>query len=94
MADLSEEFKKRIQSGVRVTFSIHAGGESFKFGAAGDPRLQLSSEMEMVIRKSGYISGRTFAVRSEAAAIDLPRTMVSSLRNRATEGKLIVEVEA
>jgi hypothetical protein len=94
LAELSEEFKKRVQSGFHITVSIQAGGESFRFGATGDHRLLLSSEVDMVIRKSGYICGRTLAVRSDAAAIDIPRAMVRSLRSRATEGKFIVEVEA
>ncbi len=93
LVDLSEEFRKAIQGGARVTFAIHVDDESFTFGATGDPRLQLSSENDVIIRKSDYICGRTLAVRSDAAAIDIPRRMVSSLRSRATEGKLILEVE-
>jgi hypothetical protein len=58
----------------------------------GDPELRLASPTEMVIRKSDYICGRTLAIRSEAAAIDLPRALVTLLRNRETEGRLTMEV--
>jgi len=91
-AGLSESFRRALRASVRITFIIEVDGVSFSFRAMGDPELRLTSPAEMVIRKSDYVCGRTLAVRSEAAAIDLPRAMVSSLRNRETVGRLTMEV--
>ncbi len=94
LLDLPERFRKRLQAGVAVTFTLDLSGESFSFRAEGDTRLGLLNRKEMVIRKSDYVCGRTLAVRSEAAAVDLPRSMVKMLRRRETEGELAMEVEA
>jgi hypothetical protein len=93
VADLSEGFRIGIRSGAPITFTISVGVESFSFRAVGDPRLELSSSKEMVIRRSEYACGRTLAVRADAASIDIPRTIISSLRSSATLGSLLMEVD-
>ncbi len=94
LVDLPEMFRRRLQAGVQVIFTIDVAGESFSFRAEGDRRLGLSNRKDVVIRKSGYVCGRTLAVRSEAAAVDLPRSMVRMLRRTEAEGELAMEVEA
>lgn len=93
LAGLSEEFKQALRATVRITFIIEIDGASFSFRAMGDPRLKLASPTDMVIRKSDYICERTLAIKSEAAAIDIPRAMITLLRNGDAEGKLRMEVE-
>lgn len=46
----------------------------------GDDNLSLLDERCMVVRKSGYVSPRTVAVRSDKAAIDIDRRIVRLLR--------------
>jgi hypothetical protein len=92
LAGLAEDFKRALRARVRITFVIEADGVSFSFRAMGDPELKLTSPTDMVIRKSDYICGRTLAIGSEAAAIDIPRGLISSLRKRETEGRLRMEV--
>ncbi len=94
LVDLPEKFRRRLQAGAAVVFTMNVAGESFRFRAEGDRRLGLSNWKDMVIRKSDYVCGRTLAVRSEAAAVDLPRRMVRMLRRSGTEGELAMEVEA
>lgn len=90
---LSEVLKSALRSKLaRVTVRISAGGESFEFSANGDEGLELSHPSEIVIRKSRFISGRTLAVGASAAAVDLPRSMVSKLKNPLTVGRLEIEV--
>ncbi len=76
----------------RVTLRILVGSRSFEVWAAGDPRLELSHPHDMVIRRSEFVSDRTLAVRSSAAAKDVPRDMVRMLRDPDTVGRLELEV--
>ena len=75
-----------------VTIRLVVGTLSFSIRASGDPRLQLSHEHDMVIRRSDFISDRTLAIRADSAAKDIPREMVNLLRNPTTVGRLEIEV--
>ena len=57
--------------------------------AEGNP--DFSSDREIVIRKSEYRDSRTFAIRANKAAIDLPRGFVNSIKARDREFKIILE---
>ncbi len=76
----------------RVTIRLLVGSHSFELRAVGDPRLELSHPCDIVIRKSEFFSDRTLAVRSSAAAKDLPRDLVRMLKNPDTVGRLDLEV--
>ena len=93
-AGLSEALKgalKRDQA--MVTLRISAGGETFEISAREARALELSHPLDIVIRKSGFTSNRTLAVGASAAAVDIPRSIVSKLKNPLTTGVLEVEVE-
>jgi len=93
-AGLSDGLKSALRSaGARVKIRISAGGESFEFEAEGDPGLQLSHHEDIVIRRSRFLSDRTLAVGASASAADLPRPLVSMLKNPSTAGLLEIEVE-
>ena len=93
-AGLGGAVKERLRiEGSRVTLKITVGGLSFVIRAQGDPRLTLTDPHEMVVRKSDYISGRTLAVRADASSRDLPREIVRLLKNPATTGTLVIEVD-
>jgi len=86
-----------IKAGIRrasstVLLRLLVGSESFEVKARGDPRLTLSHPHEIVVRRSDFVSDRTIAVRADAAARDIPRSMVAKLRNPATVGFLEIEV--
>ena len=65
---------------------------TFEVKAEGDPRLELSHPCDIVIRKSDYVSDRTLAVHADAAAKDVPREIVTKLREPGTVGMLEIEV--
>jgi hypothetical protein len=46
----------------------------------GDPRLTLSDEYRLIIRRSDYVDGATLMVRANKAAADLGRGFVDSLK--------------
>jgi hypothetical protein len=78
--------------GSRVTFTIEVPDHSFAFQAFGTDSLTLESTHEMVIRRSTYVCGRTLAVKASAAAKDIPRALVQTLRSPETRGLLRIEV--
>ena len=90
---LDDRVKEALRrKGSMVIIRIVVGPLSFSIRASGDPRLQLSHEHDMVIRKSDFISDRTLAIRADAAAKDIPREMANLLRNPKTVGSLEIEV--
>jgi|YelNatPaOPRAMG01_1025707.scaffolds.fasta_scaffold23867_3 hypothetical protein len=82
--DLPHEAKGYLmKDGARVRLVVEVGGESFIFHAYGSSSLTLTHASSMVIRRSAYTCPRTLAIRSTAAACDLPRSIVAKLANGA-----------
>jgi hypothetical protein len=54
------------------------------------PNPDFSSGKELVVRKSGFLSDRTFAVKASKAAVGIDRRLVALLKN--PHQKLIVEI--
>ena len=95
LGELSSVLKDALRTeGSRVDFTIRALSYEFAFQAFGTPLLTLVNPHEMVIRKSDYVCGRTLAIRSNAAARDIPRELVQSLRSSDTKGTLRIEVRS
>lgn len=93
LSDLSADVKDALRTeGSQVTLIIEVPGHRFTFKAFGTGALTLESAREMVVRRSGYVCGRTLAVRSDAAARDIPRPLVQTLRSPETRGVLRMEV--
>ena len=93
MRPLSETLKTALRSEkARVTIRILVGDECFELSAEGDKGLELSHPHDIVIRRSKFMSGRTLAVSASAAAKDIPRSIVSKLKNPETVGVLEIEV--
>jgi len=93
-ADLDDEVKSALRRDhARVRVMISTGGESFELMAEGDSGLELSHPGDIVIRRSRFISDRTLAVGASAAAIDIPRSIVLTLKNPLAVGLLEIEVE-
>jgi hypothetical protein len=55
----------------------------------GSHEMTLDHPTDLVWRKSGYLCGRTVGIRSDTAAIDLPRELIASLQEGAA---LVVEM--
>ena len=88
--DLSEEFKKGLKSGKKLTIKIMVDGIEDELIAWGDERLILDHATSMVVRKSEYIDSRTLAVRADKAARDIKREIVEKLKN--PEQKAVIEL--
>lgn len=93
LAQLSPRIREALASdGSRVRLTIVAPGGEFSVTAAGSRLLPLESREALVIRRSGYVCGRTLAIRADAAARDIPREIVRSLRSPLSRGTLRIEV--
>lgn len=93
LSELTERLKealKRDESCVRFTISTDAG--EFVLNARGSRHLPLESRNDIVIRKSDYVCDRTIAIGAEAAASEIPRSLVASLKSPAALGTLRIEV--
>ncbi|MFP3137352.1 MAG: DUF371 domain-containing protein [Nitrososphaeria archaeon] len=92
-AGLSDAMKAHIRAGGRLRFELRVGGHTFEFEGWGSRHLELSDATSIVIRRSSFVSPRTVAIRSTAAAADVPRAIVSELRGGA-RGLLIISAMA
>ncbi|MEM0007341.1 MAG: DUF371 domain-containing protein [Candidatus Bathyarchaeia archaeon] len=80
-SDLKPEFREFLRKeNARLTILIEADGAVDVVKARGSPKLILSHQADMVVRKSGYICGRTLAINADKAACDLSRALVKRLQ--------------
>ena len=92
-AGLNDEIRGAIRrEAAEVTITIVVGGLRHLVRAEGGPDLELSDPHEIVVRKSGFVSGRTLAVRSDSGSRNIPREMVRMLKSTVTKGRLEIEV--
>jgi uncharacterized protein len=87
-SDLDAKLKAHIKSEGQLRFEIIVGSFRYNFSGRGSKLLELTDHKEIVLRRSDFASARTAAVRCDAAAIDVPREIVSSLQNQSCAGWL------
>jgi hypothetical protein len=93
IAQLSPSMKEALRSDdARVRFTIVAPGGEFSFVARGSNDLSFESPTDMVIRRSGFVCGRTLAIHAESSAIEIPRGLVGTLKSPKAVGLLRIEV--
>jgi len=66
--------------------------ESFTVEGRGSSGLTFADPHEIVVRKSGFVSGRTLMVYSNRAAVDIPRRVVKLLQDPAET--VMIEISA
>jgi hypothetical protein len=92
-ADLAGETKDALRDDdSKVTIRVLVGRESFEVRARGDSRLLLTHPSDIVVRRSTFINERTVAVKAEFAAMDMPRSLVETLKDDHTMGVIEIEV--
>jgi len=94
-ADLSLELKEKLKKpNAELIMTIEADGLTQQIHALGSPKLFLTNQTDMVIRKGDYISDRTLAVHADKSSIDLPREFVEELKNPEQKIKITLIVHA
>jgi hypothetical protein len=93
-ADLPFEFKEAARKeGAQITVTIEAGELEETVKAKGSPKLQFTHSTDLVVRKSGYVCGRTLAIRADKAASDFSRKLVEKLKDHNQEVRVTLAVE-
>ncbi len=93
-ADLNSKFKKAARKeGAKITVTIRTDDLAEIVRASGSPQLSFTDPMDLVVRKSKYICGRTIAVRADKAANDLSRELVEKMRDPFQEVKITLQIE-
>jgi hypothetical protein len=82
LADLNQELKQIIRSrdSVILVLLVDELGEYDLIVGKGDPRLELSDDRRIIIRKSTHISRNTLAINSTKSAADIKRSLIENLR--------------
>jgi hypothetical protein len=92
--DLPLEFKEAARKeDARITVTIEAGKLEETVKAKGSPKLTFSHPTDLVVRKSGYVCGRTLAIRADKAASDFSRKLVEKLKDPDQKVKVTLAVE-
>ncbi len=82
MLDFPEDFKKKLASDdTKVTLKLKSPNASDIIVGYGHHDLTLDHPTDIVCRKSDFICSRTLMIKSDKAAIDLNRDMISDLAN-------------
>jgi len=93
--DLSLRFGKIARSeSARIEITVEVDGEVEVINACGSRHLSFTHPMDLVIRKSDYVCGRTLAIRADKAAKDFSRTLVEKLRNPKQSVKITITAES
>jgi hypothetical protein len=93
-ADLPFEFKEAARKeGAQITVTIETGELKEIVKAKGSPQLKFMHPTDLVVRKSGYVCGRTLAIRADKAASDFSRELVEKLKDSSQEITVTLAVE-
>ena len=88
-ADLPKWMKIHLQNFGKIKITLTVGEFQYTGTAEGHPDLLLGDELDMVFRKSSFVSPRTIAVNSSFVAKDLPSEMIEQLQ----DPKSILEIK-
>ena len=81
-ADLAETFKNAARNScAKIIIRIETGDFHEEIKAFGDHNLVFTHPTDIVIRKSGYICGRTVAIRANKAAAEISKRLVKKLQD-------------
>jgi uncharacterized protein len=94
-ADLSQAFKDKVKNpNAKLTIIIEAGSLNEIINASGSSKLILIHPIDVVIRKSDYISDRTLAIHADKSSNDLSRKLVENLKNPEQKIKITLIVKS
>ena len=81
LLDMPDDIKEAARSGETViSLRLEAGGEEFTIRGRGHPGLTYTDPSDIVVRKSGYVCGRTLMVGADKAACDIPDSFIRVLQ--------------
>ncbi|MGC9072051.1 MAG: DUF371 domain-containing protein [Acidilobus sp.] len=78
-SDLPAWLKDRIRSGWLVVVVLCSGGFCDSIVGHGDPRLELTENRKIILRRSSYVEPSTVMLRGNKAAKDVRREVIKAL---------------
>jgi hypothetical protein len=91
-ADLDSDLKLALRSRRRILITLSARGLSEQIVAQGHPNLPLDHPSDLVVRKSGFICGRTLALLADKTAADFSREFAEALSDPSTVVEMRIKV--
>jgi hypothetical protein len=94
LSELSSQFRNLCRSDdAKITIQFEAAGFTETIEGRGSRHLTLSHALEIVGRRSTYVSDRTLMIRADKAACDLNRDLVDVLRFPTAKIRVEISVE-
>lgn len=95
VSEIPEDAKIALRNGAKVEVEITLPEYGLKeiLQGFGSPEMDFSHPRDIVIRKSGFVCGRTLLIHSNKSAKDLSREFVKLLKDKKTELRLLFKVE-
>ncbi|MFN4132856.1 MAG: DUF371 domain-containing protein [Candidatus Hadarchaeales archaeon] len=90
-AELPEKLKQLLLRGGKINLSLSVGTLVEKVVARGMATLTFTDSMDIVVRKSDYVCGRTIAVKADKAAADFSRDFIKHLQDPSASVKMEIE---
>ncbi|MEM3519128.1 MAG: DUF371 domain-containing protein [Candidatus Hadarchaeales archaeon] len=90
-AELPKKLKQLLQQGRKINIILSTGSFSEKVVAEGATTLTFTNTLDVVVRKSDYVCGRTVAIKANKAAADFSRDFVEYLRNPSVRVRMEIE---
>jgi hypothetical protein len=92
LEELPQWLADHLKNGEEIEIELSCDNFCFKGRASGHVELRLSDPVDMVFRRSSFISDRTIAINSSFVAMDLPREMIKYLQSH--EAELEIKISA
>jgi hypothetical protein len=80
--DLSSALKKRIKNGEKINILLKSEGLTDSFYGYGSSKLELTSNNDIVFRKSDYICGRTVLINCTKSSNEINKDLIMKLMNK------------
>ena len=94
LSDLSSQFRNLSRNNeARITVRLEGAGFTETVEGKGSKRFTLSHALEIVGRRSAYVSDRTLMIHADKAACDINRDLIDALKSPATKIRIEISVE-
>jgi len=94
LSDLSSQFRNLCRNDeAKITVKLEWAGLTETIEGKGSRRLTLSHALEIVGRRSAYVSDRTLMIHADKAACDVNRDLIDALKSPATKIRIEISVE-
>ncbi len=94
MDELPQWLTNHLKNGNEIDIELSCNNIVYSGRASGHQDLVLSDPVDMVFRRSSFISDRTIAINSSFVARDLPRDMINHLQSPDAELKIKISIHS